>query len=161
MYLVSSSEDSPDLLPKTDNSSFPAQVIMSDKSVEVRPYECNYTSVLKKILARHPDYDFVLYIGEPSNIGKQFMMQKYVLITTLLTDFGDDRRVFDCGVGKKNQKFYLNDTGDVLRLVERLADTKPEEESDMPLTTITFSSDVIAGKKSPISRSPKARTRST
>jgi len=86
-----------------DNTTTPAQVIMCEKSVEVRPFECSQANMLKKILNRHPDHDMVIYIGEPTNM-----------------ELGDD--VIDCGVGKKGQGYFLPDSAEVLRFLEKLAD---------------------------------------
>jgi len=87
-----------------DNTTTPAQVIMGEKSVEVRPFESSNSNMLKKIINKHPDHDLVLYIGEPTNM-----------------DFSNMPQVIDCGVGRKSQEFFLPDTTEVLKFLEKLA----------------------------------------
>jgi len=86
-----------------DTTTFPANVILGEKTVDVRPYGCNYTSVLKRIMKFHENFSFMLYIGEPVNI-----------------DFSNDSRVFACGIGKMTRNFYVKNTEEVVKLLESL-----------------------------------------
>jgi len=83
-----------------DTTTFPATVSLGDRTLEVRPYGCNYTSVLKKLMNKHPEFDFLLYIGETVNI-----------------DFSHDPRVFCCSVGRGHT---LSSCEDVMRLLRTL-----------------------------------------
>jgi len=86
-----------------DNTTTPAQVIMYEKSVEVRPFESSNSNMLKKIMTRYPDNDMLLYIGDPTNM-----------------DFSNSPQVIDCGVGRKSQEYFLPDTTEVLKFLEQL-----------------------------------------
>jgi hypothetical protein len=101
-------------------------VIAGDKTIEVRPYECNYTIALKKILSsslNNPNNieDFVLYCGPMVNI-----------------DFSAFPWVFTCDVGSKNQKYYLNDQEEMVALLEKLVElTRTPQLPPTPLTPST------------------------
>jgi len=87
-----------------DKCTFPVNVINLNKTIEVRPYECNSTTVLKKIIHKIPDYNFLLYIGEPVNI-----------------DFSEsEAAIFTCSVGQKTQKFFLQNPDEVIHIFERI-----------------------------------------
>lgn len=77
---------------------------MCEKSVEVRPFESSSSNMLKKMIQRHSDYDMILHIGDPINM-----------------DFTNMPHVIDCGVGKKSQGYYLPDTTEVLKFLEKLS----------------------------------------
>jgi trehalose 6-phosphate synthase/phosphatase len=89
-----------------DKSTFHAYVGLGEKTIEVRPYQCNYTTVLKKLMNQHPDFSVLLYIGDATNL-----------------DCADDKRIITCGVGNKNQKYYLNEPEEVLALLALLAES--------------------------------------
>eukprot|EP01114_Cavostelium_apophysatum_P002573 TRINITY_DN1228_c0_g1_i2.p1 TRINITY_DN1228_c0_g1~~TRINITY_DN1228_c0_g1_i2.p1 ORF type:complete len:776 (+),score=198.46 TRINITY_DN1228_c0_g1_i2:1922-4249(+) len=93
-----------ELLTHLDVTTFPANVVAGDKTVEVRPHECNATTMLKKLMNRNVDFDAMVYIGDTPNI-----------------DFNDDKRVFTCGVGHKNQKYFLNDSEEVVSFLDKMS----------------------------------------
>ena len=83
-------------------------MISGERSIEVRPYGCNYTTMLKRILNKNSDVDFLLYIGE-------FPPQKSEI------PLGPEAKVYTVGVGNKEQGNYLiSSTEDVLQLLEKL-----------------------------------------
>jgi len=90
-----------------DNTTTPAQVVMGEKSVEVRPFESTNSNMVKKITNRHAEHDLLLYIGDPTNI-----------------DFSKSGEVIDCGVGKKTQGYFLPDTTEVGKFLENLSRQK-------------------------------------
>jgi len=93
-----------ELLSHLDVTTFPVNVISGEKTIEVRPHECNATSTLKKLMNKNPDADLLLYIGDPTNL-----------------DFSEDKNVFNVSVGQKNQKFYLQDVDDVIVTLDKLS----------------------------------------
>jgi len=101
-----------ELLSHLDTTTFPANVVSGEKSVEVRPHECNATSMLKKLMNKHTDFDIMVYIGDPSNL-----------------DFTDDRKVFNCGIGQKNQKYYFTDSEEVVSFLDKLSKIHSDEPS--------------------------------
>lgn len=85
--------------------SFKANIVVGDSSLEVKPHECNVTSVLKRIISRHEDCEFLLYIGDsPSNQEELRKMP----------------HVFTCGVGIKNQKYYLEEMEEAVSLLRTM-----------------------------------------
>jgi len=96
-----------ELLTHLDTTNFPVNVVSGDKTIEVRPHDCNPTATMKKLLNKNADFDMMLYIGDPSNI-----------------DFNDDNRVFTCGIGQKSQKYYLNDSEAVIAFLDELSKLK-------------------------------------
>jgi hypothetical protein len=81
-------------------------VVSVNKTIEVRPYECNSTTIVKKITSKFPDFDFMLYIGEPINI--EFPPEK--------------NAIFTVSVGSKSQKYYLHSSNEVVYLLEHIND---------------------------------------
>lgn len=92
-----------ELLSHLGDSTFQVDVVKGDKEIEVRPYELNYTRVLKTILTRQSDFDFVLYFGPPCKIESDRLDS-----------------IFTVGVGSKNQKYYLNDCNELAALIEEI-----------------------------------------
>jgi len=89
-----------------DTATFHANVVVGEKSLEVRPHECNPTAVLKRVMKKHENFDFLLYIGEA---------------TTNLEELEQMPHVFTCSVAKKTQKYYLSDFEDVVGLMTAMA----------------------------------------
>lgn len=95
-----------------ETCAFHAHVQIADKSLEVRPHECNPTSVFKRIMKKHSsELDFLLYIGEPITVDVQ------------------DDHIFTCSVGKKNQKYWLSDSHEVLDLILELDEDQIQGKS--------------------------------
>jgi trehalose 6-phosphate synthase/phosphatase len=92
-----------ELLSHLGDSTFQVDVVKGDKEIEVRPYELNYTRILKTILTRQSDFDFVLYFGPPCKIESDRLDS-----------------IFTVGVGSKNQKYYLNDCNELAALIEEI-----------------------------------------
>lgn len=91
------------------HTSFPVEVVATEKSIEVRPYECTFTIAMKKILAcqipETPKKHFLFYCGPPVNV-----------------DFTGIDTVITCDIGFKNQKYFLNDQEELVELLESLSD---------------------------------------
>ncbi len=51
-------------LEKTIVPHYPIEVITGKKNVEVRPVTCNKGNIVKDILSRHPESDFIFCIGD-------------------------------------------------------------------------------------------------
>ena len=88
--------------------TLPVNVVNVNKTIEVRPYECNSNTILRKIMSKYPDYDMVQYIGEPVNLEVEDMSKK----------------IYTCGVGAKNQMYYLQNPEEVVTLLEKLSVSK-------------------------------------
>jgi len=87
-----------------DKCSFPVHVVSVNKAIEVRPYECNSTTIVKRIINKHSDYDFLFYVGEQINVDS----------------FSENAAVFTCGVGQKNLKYYAQNSEEIVFLLDRL-----------------------------------------
>lgn len=85
------------------DSTFPVDVVTGDKTIEVRPYNLNYTVMVKNILSRQTDASLILYCGPNCRIESNC------------------EATFPCGVGNKNQKYFLNDYEEVEKLIEQLS----------------------------------------
>jgi len=96
-----------ELLSHLDVTAFPVHVVSGEKTIEVRPHECNNTSTLKRLMNKKPDYDFLLYIGDRVNI-----------------DFPEDKAIYTCGVAQKSQKYFLPDTEEVVNFLDSLGKLK-------------------------------------
>lgn len=85
------------------DSTFPVDVVTGDKTIEVRPYNLNYTMMVKNILTRQSEASFILYCGPNCRIDSTC------------------EATFPCGVGNKNQKYYLNDYEEVEKFIQLLS----------------------------------------
>lgn len=94
-----------------ETSTFHAHVQVSEKTLEVRPHECNSTSVIRRILKKHPNNDFMLYVGEATSAELS------------------DKHLFTCSVGKKHQKYWLNDCNEVLDIIAGLDEEETNRDS--------------------------------
>jgi len=93
-----------ELLTHLDTTNFPVNVVSGDKTIEVRPHDCNPTATVKKLMKKNEDFDMMVYIGDATNI-----------------DFTEDKRVYSCGIGNKTQKYYLNDSEAVVSFLEEMS----------------------------------------
>jgi hypothetical protein len=75
---------------------------------------------MKKILHKIPNYDFLLYLGEPVSILPRVL---YSDPSAYLQDieFAEQASVFTCGVAQKNQKYFVHNSEEVVSILDSIA----------------------------------------
>jgi hypothetical protein len=106
-----------------DNATFHANIVAGARSLEVRPHECNPTAVLKKLMNKYGDFEFMLYIGEP---------------TTNQDELEKMPHVYTCSVSAKNQKYYLADHREVLSLMAAMTSNGQLTSTSKKKSFVTF-----------------------
>jgi len=100
-------ERAEELRSHIDRINLPVTVTNNARCVEIRPHEANPTVIMKKVMALHPDFGFLLYLGDQINM-----------------DFSQESTVVTCGVDNKHHKTYLK-AEEVGTFLEQLADATP------------------------------------
>ncbi|XP_022956828.1 probable alpha,alpha-trehalose-phosphate synthase [UDP-forming] 9 [Cucurbita moschata] len=121
----------------------PAVVKRGQHIVEVKPQGVSKGLVAEKVLSRMVDSgrppDFVMCIGDDRSDEDMF---ESILSTVSSPSLLSSPEIFACTVGRKpsKAKFYLDDTSDVVRLLQCLASSSCPRSRQLPQMRVCFES---------------------
>lgn len=98
-------------------SKLPVEILVGKKNLEVRPTSINKGEIVKRLLAAHPDADFVLCAGDDKTDEDMFRALRK-------SDLGEDS-FFAVTVGPPDKKtlanWHVDESEDVVRVIGTLA----------------------------------------